>query len=115
MAGYIADIIMKQNDLRPYVDHILTDADGAVDLTDGTVKFIAIDDDGEEAVNATTDTGVSILDTTAGSVRYQWQDGDTSTSCRLRGEWQVTYPSDEPVTFPNSGFISILITPEGGS
>jgi hypothetical protein len=42
-------------------------------------------------------------------VRYNWADGDTGTVGTYEAEFRVTYADGAIETFPNSGFISVLI------
>jgi hypothetical protein len=104
-----ADVELKKNDQRPYLDSTLSDADGAVNLTGATVTFFMQDQDGAEVVNTTS--GVSIQSATAGTVRYQWAANDTSTEGNFRAEWRVnlTGSTSEQVTFPNGDWISVVI------
>lgn len=108
-----ADIELKRNDTRPYLDSVLTDANGAVDVTGATIKFYMIDesDDSEVVNQTTTDVPalVSIENSTAGSVRYKWQAADTSTGGNFLAEWQVTFADATKATFPNDEYLTVYI------
>ncbi len=106
-----ADIELKRNDTRPYLDSTLSDSDGALDLTGCTVKFFMLDSDGNEVVNqSSTGTLVTLPNATAGQVRYYWQAADTSTSGNFTAEWQVVYSSDSSkVTVPNDGYLTVVV------
>lgn len=105
-----ADIEIKRNDRRPYLDSTLTDANGAVDLSGATVKFFMVDSAGATVVSQTsTGTLVTIQSATAGTVRYAWAAADTSTAGTFKGEWQVTFGDGTQATFPNTEYLTIRI------
>ena len=105
-----ADIELKRNDRRPYLDDTLSDADGAVNLSGCTVKFFMVDSDGNTVVNQTsTGSYVTLPSATAGQVRYAWQAADTSTSGNFKAEWQVTWGDGSQATFPNNGHITVIV------
>lgn len=105
-----ADIEIKRNDTRPFLDSTLSDANGPVDLTDATVKFFMEDVSGNTVVNQTS-TGalVTLQDTTGGKVRYKWQAADTSTGGEFRAEWEVTFSDGSKASFPNDGYLSVVV------
>lgn len=111
----MSDVIIRQNDRRPYLDCTLNDKDGAVDLTGETVRFVMRAQTGTVVANHTsTGAQVVILGATSGRVRYKWDDDDTENAGGFLAEFETwpTGSSSEVLTFPNRGHIEILVTPE---
>jgi len=80
-----------------------------VNLSGGNVKFYvantAIDEmviDGEDC---------TILNATEGKIRYTWRSVDSDASGLFKGEFIATY-SDGDLTFPNNGYIPVIINPD---
>jgi len=94
---------IKQNDTRPSLYAQLLQDGSPVDLTDATVKFHMGD-----VVNAPA----VITDAASGNVRYDWQVGDTANSGTFYAEFEVAFPDDKVETFPNDGYLRIIITRE---
>ena len=100
---------IKQNDTASFITRDLKDAFGApVNVTGATVKFsmrvkpagtVKVDD--QDAVVVTAGTG---------RVRYEWTAANTNTADEYEGEFQVTYANGKIQTFPNDGYIPIVIT-----
>ena len=51
-----------------------------------------------------------VIDATAGVVRYNWLPEDTDTAGTFQAEFEVTYTDGSVETFPNLGYIEIVIT-----
>ncbi len=104
----MADIVIKRNDLLPLINHTLKDADGAIDLSDSTVKFImrAAGGGGAVKVNAAA-TIVSAVD---GTVRYTWVGTDTDTAGNFEAEWEITDGASKPLSVPNDRHLRVVIT-----
>lgn len=62
---------------------------------------------GQPVVQAATAT---IVDGSAGSVRYSRASGDTDTVGAYQAEFQVTYSDGKIESFPNDGYIAVEIT-----
>jgi len=109
----MSDIVMKQNDRRPYLDCVLQDRDGPVDLTGETVRFVMRSSDGTVVIDQTsTGSAVTVTDSTAGAVRYAWRAGDTATPGAYLAEWELT-AGGERETFPNDRpGLEVWIRPE---
>ena len=48
------------------------------------------------------------------TVKYEWQPGDTDTEGFYDAEFEVTYSDGTVETFPNRGFITVIISPDLG-
>lgn len=100
---------IKQNDNRPSLSVSLRDdKDRSVDVTGATVLFHmrnAADD------SVTINGGaVDIVDAARGNVRYSWVVANTATAGAFEGEFQVTFADGTIQTFPNDGYIKVVIT-----
>lgn len=104
---------MRQNDRRPYLLATLSDANGAVNLTGETVRFVMRSSDGTVKIDqSSTGSALSVIDSTGGRVRYKWQAGDLDTPAVFLAEFQLMNASTEAETFPNKGHITVLVTHE---
>ena len=99
---------IKQNDTRPVLEVFLRDErDRAVDITGATVVF--------HLRNASDDTNiissgtVTVVNSVNGQVRYSWSATDTATALVGEAEFQVTFIGDAVETFPNDGYIKVII------
>lgn len=106
MAFYI-----KQNDSSPSLRVSIKDGDGdAINLTGASVRFHLV------AVGETTpviDAPANIVvPEIAGIVQYDWESSQTSVVGSYKGEFEVTFPGGSVETFPNSGYISVVVTKE---
>ena len=72
-----------------------------VDLSALTVKFKMVDEDGTTVVAETT-SGVTIADTTAGKVYFDFSETHVDTAGVHYG-WFMTYASTERNTYPADG------------
>ena len=103
MAFYI-----KQNDTSPFLLATLKDGNGnLIDLTAATVRFHMR---AVGASSATVDGSAAIVNEDQGAVKYTWQAGDTATAGIYEAEFEVTYSGGAIETFPNDGFIRIVVT-----
>ena len=107
-------VVMGQNDRRPYLDVILKDRNGPVDLTGEIVRFVAKTSDGTVKIDQDSDGTAAVVHAsgTSGGVQYKWQDGDTDTPGVLLAEYETTNLSTERATYPNQGHIEININGE---
>ena len=100
---------IKQNDTRPELDVFLRDdKDRTINVTGATVKFnMRNASDNTVKVNLGSVTTVS---STAGRVKYSFSSAATDTSGNFDGEFQVTFVGGQVETFPNDGYIKVIIT-----
>jgi len=100
---------VKQNDTSPSIRATLKDGDNnAIDLTDADVRFHMRTIGG---TTAKTDAAASIVSpATNGVVQYDWTLSDTDTVGTYQAEFEVTYSGGAIETFPNNGYIAIVIT-----
>lgn len=100
---------IKQNDTSPAIKYQL---DPKVDLTGASIVFNMTRSIGTPIVNR--GAAEIVDDATDGIVSYQWAEGDTSQTGQFRGEFEITYADGSIETFPNYGYIQILITSDLG-
>ncbi len=103
---------MKQNDLAPALDIQLLDGGEALDLSQAIgAKFIMRDRTGVKVSAA-----MSIRDQTQykGVVRYQWVLGDTDTAGVFDAEVEITWPPNNPQTFPGYQYMKVEISKDLG-
>ena len=100
---------IKQNDTRPELDVFLRDdKDRTINVTGATVKFnMRNASDNTIKVNAGSVTTVT---STGGRVKYSFSSADTDTAGNFDGEFQVTFVGGQVETFPNDGYIKVIIT-----
>lgn len=100
---------IKQNDTRPVLEIFLRDdKDRAVDITGATVVFHMRDSADNSAV--VSSGSVTVVSAVNGRVSYSWASANTATAMVAQGEFQVTFVSGDVETFPNDGYIKIVIT-----
>ena len=100
---------IKQNDTRPELDVFLRDdKDRSINVTGATVKF-NMRNSADNTVKI--DTGsVTTVSSTAGRVKYSFTAANTDTAGNFEGEFQVTFVGGQVETFPNDGYIKVIIT-----
>jgi hypothetical protein len=108
------DFVIKKGDLLPAIVATLKDANGPVDLTGTTVKFILR----KVGATATKVNATAAIDgdqvNNKGKVSYTWVGTDTDTAGVYEAEWQATFTGSKPMTFPNDGYNVIRITDDLG-
>lgn len=107
---------MRQNDTLPYLEVTLQDYSGAYPYsTDDVIRFCMKSSDNTVKVDQTsTGSHVEFISSTAGTVRYKWSssNGDTDTPGDFLADFELTTPTGKQVSFPNSGHLAVVITPE---
>jgi hypothetical protein len=99
---------IKRHDLLPVVQGTCSDANGPVDLTNATsvVFNLTLVGGSTPKVNRAT---AAFVDKPNGVVSYSWAGTDTDTSGSYNGEFEVGWPSSKPETFPNRGYINVVV------
>lgn len=110
------DFSIKRNDLAPSLRGTATDGNGAPinlsDITDAVFLMTLAD---PTATGPTINRqAATIEDAIAGTLRYDWQQGDTATAGIYKGEFELTKSSGQPETIPNDGYLMIEIKPDLG-
>tara|TARA_R110001599_G_scaffold162420_1_gene351680 strand:- start:236 stop:568 length:333 start_codon:yes stop_codon:yes gene_type:complete len=102
---------IKQNDTAPSLEVVLTSSSGrAKPMTEAS--SIAFNMSTEAGVNIVSLGTGTIVNSVKGIVAYTWQTGDTSNTGIHNAEFQVTYNNGQIETFPNSGYIKVIIKGE---
>lgn len=97
---------IKRNDTSPSLLAVLKDADDvAVDLTGATIRFHMIDKDDTVIV----DDAAVVAGAATGEARYDWSAADTATVGGFRAEFEVTHSDSSIETFPNNGYINVVV------
>lgn len=96
---------IKQNDTGPRLLFALSPSD--IDLTGATVRFSMRSRAGTVRVNRAA--AVIVTPTGTPTVAYDWQAADTAVAETCDAEFEVTYSGGTVETFPNSGFIAVVI------
>lgn len=97
---------LKRGDTSPSLDYEL---EPVGDLAGASCAFNMMDSEGLPVVDAVAAT---ILEPK--TVRYSWRPQDTDTAGTYRAEFRVTYADGRHETFPNAGFITVLVGPSAG-
>ncbi len=97
----MSELILKRNDLQPYVYVRAIEATGtALDLTGATIRAtMRRINDGTLKINRQT-AGVTITAAATGLFQYQWQSGDTDTTGAYTFEFEITPPTTGKFTLP---------------
>jgi hypothetical protein len=107
-----ADFTTKRGDTRTALEATLKRNGVVVDLTDCIVRFRM------RAKNASTNKVDKIAtvaaDATTGVVLVPWETTDIDTADIYDGEFEVTFPSGKPESFPNDGYVTIEILADFG-
>lgn len=111
----MADLTIKQHDLFPVLEVTLTDELGLVDLTAATaVKFLAKLQAGATTIVGTMTKAANQTTTGKGKATYQWVSPDTSVIGVYDVEFELTWPSSLPETFPHDSYKTLEIKADLG-
>lgn len=101
---------IKQGDTAPIFRFTLTGVDGvAQDLTGATVRLSLRNAQRQLVVNR----AVCVVDTPLQGVgHFAWQAANTAAAGPLEGELEATLGDGSILTFPNDGYLTVLVTPQ---
>lgn len=98
---------IKQNDTQPAFQAVLQDGAGdPINLDGATVRFHM------RAIGSNTakvDAAASVISALSGIVRYSWDAADTDRIGSYQAEFEVTYSDSTIETFPNDGYVRVVI------
>ena len=109
--------VIKRNDLQPSIAAVLSDDLGTFVIPDGATAQFVMRLRATRNCDGTINPAPSspkvladavIVDNAGGSVRYDWQSGDTDTPGLYDGEFKIT-ANGLPISFPSLGFIPINV------
>lgn len=106
-----ASFYIKQNDTAPSIEAALSDSNGRVKsmANASVVRFHMQDENG----NLLVENGLgTIINATKGIVAYEWRAGDTANTGIHSAEFQIEYTNGQIETFPNTGYIKVIIKDE---
>jgi hypothetical protein len=106
-----ASFYIKQNDTAPSIEAVLSDSNGRVKsmANAAVVRFHMQDENGNILVEGGLGT---IINPTKGIVAYEWQAGDTANTGIHSAEFEIQYNNGQIETFPNTGYIKVIIKDE---
>lgn len=106
------EFIIKRNDTLPALQICLIDrgclgGKEAYSLTGVTaVTFTMVNSCGEPKIFAQP---ASIVSYSAGTIQYNWENGDTNEDGDFKAEFQLSYSDGKKMSVPQNGQISIHI------
>ena len=103
----MADIYMTQGNRLPSIKATLMDADGAVNLTGYTVKFVMSRNGVQKIATACT-----VVSAATGEVQYDWAAADTDTPGQFIAQFEVsddTSPTPKKQNYPSTGYLTVQI------
>lgn len=105
----MTDFIASKGDHLPEINSILIDDTGtAKNLTGCTVVFLMATSS-ETIDTPVINAAATVVNAATGAVKYSWTGTDTNTVGSYVARWRVT-DAGKLETFPNSGWITIVIT-----
>jgi hypothetical protein len=103
------DFTIKAGATFPPLAATLTDAAGVpIPLTAATVHFRMKPTTGGGAV---VDHAAAIVSDVAGTVRYDWQAGDTDVPGYYRAEFRIVWSTGAVQPVPSDAYLTILVAP----
>jgi hypothetical protein len=107
-------VLIKRGDTKgKFIDTLTLDG-VPINLTGCTVKFL-LRRRGRDKEQLTINQVAVITDQPEGKVEYQPVAADVEVEGLYDHEWQVTFPSAEILTVPNSGFNTVEILRDLGN
>jgi hypothetical protein len=100
--GVIETFYIKRNDLQPYYQAVVNDADGdPVGISGATIYATMQKAEDGSIVTSRQTTGCNITSADGGLFEYQWQASDTVEAGRFFIEFEITPASGGKFTIPN--------------
>ena len=84
----------------------------AFNITGYTVRFVMRSSAGTVIADASTANDASVLNSTAGRVRFSPTSSHMATAGNYLAEFELKNPSTQRITFPSRGHIKIVLVPE---
>lgn len=104
----VPDLVLKQNDTWPPLTSVLTDANGAINLTTATSVTIHM-----KGLLGSTVTGACVVtDAPNGKVSYTWAVGDTAIVDTYNVEFAIVWTVGGEETVPSGGYNVVQIVAE---
>lgn len=101
---------IKQGNTSPFLETVLLDVDGPVDLTTADHVELRMVLCRHPRTVVLNDVVTDFVADATGTVWYEWQTGDTDTPGKYEIEWTVVYPTGLIVTFPSLGHDIVDVT-----
>ena len=102
---------IKQNDTAPSLEVALTDSNGrkrSMETAQNVRFHMKTEND-----SVLVEDGVGyVINAAKGTVAYEWQAGDTSNTGIHNAEFEIEYDNGQIETFPNTGYIKVIIKDE---
>lgn len=105
------DFRIKQGDTQPVIQSVLTDGAGAIVNLTG-IESVAFRMRAKDTATLAVNAAAAVVSAPAGSVRYAWLTADTATPGEYEADWLVTFAGGGTGTFPNGGYLRVLILPK---
>ena len=104
---------IKRGDTRPAFLVTLKDGNGnPINLTGCSVTFVMKSADAGDNVGPVITSAAAIPSPTSsnvGQVSYNWAAGDTYYAGNYWGEFKVNFTDGSVMTFPNTGYLGIVV------
>lgn len=102
---------LKRGDTARSIQVTLRDPDdAAVNLSSASgVKFIMRLKSARGSATPKVAAPAVVVTAASGIVRYDWTAADVDTPGTYYAEWEVTWPSSKPDTYPSNGYNEIII------
>lgn len=101
---------LMQNDRLPVVRAELTDASGAINLTNSSCFFVYR---GKYQTGVAPTSGVAdIISPTGGILEYSWTTGDTASPGIYYCYWQVSGSNRKWSSYPNDSYLTYIVNPQ---
>lgn len=105
---------IKQGDLLPSVEATLADANGApINLTSAVSVNFRMWRQRPGESSYLIDRAATVVSAVAGTVRFDWQAGDTTPIGTFSADFLVMWPSSKPQTIPTVGNLVVNVL-DGG-